>query len=73
MLLLIIKNLKDSSIPKEDSIVPMPDVLKTAEEQEKVYGANYRFIRYYYDKDSSSDWIINGINHFKLEKRWSLF
>lgn len=34
-------------------------------EKRKTYGANYRFIKWLHD-GKSSDWIINGINHFRI-------
>lgn len=39
--------------------------MESAMKAGKTYGANYRFVKWIYD-DKSSDWIINGINHFKI-------
>lgn len=47
----------------QEYIKKMDSILQT--ERKKTYAANYRFIKWFYD-GKSTDWAINGINHFRV-------
>lgn len=50
---------------KEDSFQLIAAALRDVEKEKKIYGANYRFIKWL-NPDGSGDWIINGVNHFRM-------